>query len=835
MFKQFTRHLQRKTSQVLRALAEKLDQPSPQEPNPVAPPEDPWLATTPDLQEDLAQATIPPVLIENSGNGDLHITDTTTSKTIVVSRPLATTDQDIPPSDAQISEKLDNYSRLPRRERRRRNSGLGASLSQLQTNLAIWSQQPRFWFMTGLGFGAGCTVSAFGMGIYILETMTQEQVEDVATYAPPGTLTIKANNGQILQEIGPVSHDQLSADSIPTLIEQAFIASEDRRFWQHHGVDPQGIARALLSNVQAGELVEGASTITQQLTRLVFLSQERTLDRKIREIRLAQKIEAKFPKKQILERYLNLVYLGSGAYGVADASWAYFSKAPEKLTLGEAATLAGVVPAPSLYSPLVNLAIATTRRNEVLMKMSEAGFISRSQAQTAIAEPLVLKPTPLKRFQRTAPFFSDYILKEVRDKVPEAQLNAGGVMVMTTLNPTWQTEAEKILQSSVKQYGGWQGFSEGALVSLDPRTGAIKAMVGGSDYAATQFNRVTQAQRQPGSTFKPILYATAIAAGISPNKSYLNVPFTVNGYTPENYGDRYSGGFMSLREALTNSVNVVAVRLLLDVGWNPVIETARKMGIQSKIEPTYSLALGAWEMTPLEMTSAYGTFANRGVHVSPYAIQQVLDRRGNPIYKAKHQQQVALDPDSNAIMTSLMRSVVTSGTGRPAQLGDRQVAGKTGTSDEAKDLWFIGYTPQLVTGVWLGNDNSKPTRGASTTAAIIWGKFMGKATKAMRVEYFPPLPKRLEGRKPTIQAEPIKRRRITVLAYPSAPAVGPNPSPDTTPERPRRRRRRRVARQDPAASTPRRRLTARRTPQAQPNPPASTAEMPAPPASYKSE
>jgi penicillin-binding protein 1A len=691
--------------------------------------------------------------------------------------------------------------------------------------------------------GASTALIALGIGVYLLEAMTQESMEEVLTYAPPGTLTIKANDGKVLQEIGPVSHDLVKMGRIPPLVEQAFVASEDRRFQDHRGVDFQGIARAIFSNLQAGELVEGGSTITQQLARLVFLTQERTFDRKIREVRLAQKIEATFPKEQILARYLNLVYLGSGAYGVADAAWAYFSKTPEQLTLGEAATLAGVVPAPSLYSPLVNLNAATTRRNAVLTTMAEAGFITPQQAQQAMAQPLVVKPSPLKRFGRTAPFFTDYILQELGAKIPESKRQLGGITVMTTLNPAWQTQGEAILKKSVEEYGRWQGFSEGALVALDPRTGAIKVMVGGKDYQSSQFNRVTQAQRQPGSTFKPILYATAIAAGISPNRAYLNSPFTVNGYTPENYGDSYTGGWMPLREALTNSVNVVAVRLLLDVGWNPVITTARKMGLQSKLEPTYSLALGAWEMTPLEMTSAYGTFANKGVHVSPYAIQQVVDSKGQVLYKAQHQQQVALDPGSNAIMTSFMRSVVTSGTGRPAQLGNRQVAGKTGTSDEAKDLWFIGYIPQLVTGVWLGNDNSKPTRGASSTAASIWGQFMTKTTEAMPVQYFPPLPKPLEGRKPTIQAEPIRRRRITLLAPVNSSGPEQVTSPATETPRRRRRRRRELSKPQEPATQGTRQAAPRAALAPAPSisepsvasPQASSSELPAPPAAHKSE
>jgi len=712
-------------------------------------------------------------------------------------------------------------------------------------------QKPRFWLWSGLGLGAGTGALAAGLGLWALESATQVNVEDIVVYAPAGTITLKASDGTILQEIGNVSHDQIQLGKIPPLVEKAFIASEDRRSYDHRGVDYQGILRAALVNAQAGGVVEGGSTITQQLARLVFLSQDRTVARKVKELRLAQKIETTLPKEQILERYLNLVYLGSGAYGVADASWAYFSKSPDQLTLGEAATLAGIVPAPSLYSPLEDKEAAQKRRDEVLQKMAAGGFITAEEAAKAQAQPLTLKPSPLKRFNRLAPFFTDYILKELERKVKKADLQAGGVVVTTTLNSRWQTEAEEIVQRSVKRYGGYQGFSEAALVSLDPRTGAIKTMVGGTDYGKSQFNRVTQAKRQPGSTFKPILYAAAIASGISPNKSYPDVPLAIGNYKPENYGDTYRGGPMSLREALTNSVNIVAVRLLLDVGWNPVIALSRKMGIESKIEPTYSIALGAWEMTPLEMTSAYGTFAKNGVHVQPFAVQKVVNAKGLPLYLPKHQQTTALDPDSNAIMTSLMRSVVTSGTGGPAQLPNRQVAGKTGTSDEARDLWFIGYIPQLVTGVWLGNDNNKPTRGASATAALIWGKFMREATEGMKAEYFPAEPKNPYARKPSIKAEPIKVR-TTNLAIVGAPEGQSSTrrrssryetgTAETQPRRRRRRSRRTQETTQNTEETPRRSSRRRRRRVASRPAETSTSTqsapsggLPAPPAGRKEE
>jgi penicillin-binding protein 1A len=808
VFKQFTRQLKRKTSQVLRSLAEQLDQ-TPPDANVADETEH-----SPDITEEKidpsltsANPTTGQVIIQNltygeaegEGEGSRRRVMVTVSPQDIPTEPrvILTTEPSSSPTEPTTPV---SPSKSPRSRRRRRSPQPNALLNKVSTALAPigsglqqFRQHPRFWLLVGMGLGASSGAIALGWGIYSLEKNTQENIDNVLTYAQPGTLTIKAKDGKVLQEIGPVSHDQLKVGAIPLLVKQAFIASEDRRFNEHRGVDLQGITRALFSNLQAGEVREGGSTITQQLARQVFLNQDRNFGRKIRELRLAQKIEEKFSKEQILERYLNLVYLGSGAYGVADAAWAYFSKTPDQLTLTQVATLAGVVPAPSLYSPLENKETATQRRNEVLRKMQDVGFITQAQMDKAIAEPLVVKPSPLKRFERNAPYFTDYILQQLPKHISEADLKKGGVTVITTLNYPWQQAAQRILTEEVKNSGQWQRFSQGALVSIDPKTGAIKAMVGGKDYEKNQFNRVTQAKRQPGSTFKPILYSAAIASGISPNKTYLNAPFTIRGYTPENYGDKYTGEQMSLRQALTNSVNVVAVRLLMDVGWNPVINLARKMGIESKLEPTYSLALGAWEVTPLEMTSAYTTFPNKGVHVRPFAIQQVLDAKGSVIYQNKLQSQVALDPDSTAIMISLMRSVVTSGTGRPAQLSDRQVAGKTGTSDKARDLWFIGYIPQLVTGVWLGNDNGQPTKGASATSALIWGNFMREAVKGMPVKYFPPLPKNLENRKPTIKAEPLKGHKIIALAIPSAPSGNTsqlNSTDDTSRSRRRSRRRR---------------------------------------------
>ncbi|WGT68482.1 penicillin-binding protein 1A [cyanobacterium endosymbiont of Epithemia clementina EcSB] len=616
------------------------------------------------------------------------------------------------------------------------------------------SHNPKFYLLFGIGLGASSGVIALGYGIYQLESSITEPVEEVLTYAPPKTLIIKSSDGIVLKEVGPVTHENLKIWEIPDFVIQAFIASEDHRFKNHRGVDIHGVVRAAFSNLLAGEVVEGGSTITQQLARIVFLNQEISIIRKIKEMRLAQKIERKVTKDQILERYLNLVYLGSGAYGVADAAWVYFSKPIDQLTVAEAATLAGIVPAPSVYSPIQNKTATIERRNLVLQRMENKGFISASQVKEAIAEPIVLKPSKPKRLQRKAPYFTDYIQLQLPKYISKEVLQQGGIVVETTLNHQWQEAAEAAIEKAVTEYGRWQGFKQAALTAVDPRNGQIKAMVGGKDYKNHQYNRVTQAQRQPGSTFKTFVYATAIAAGLSPDQTFQNSPYVVDGYRPENYGYRYSGVPVSIRKALASSLNVVAVQALVKVGWNPIIEVAKKMGIESELKPTYSLALGAWEVNLLELTSAYGTLANLGIHQRAYGIDRVLDRHGQILYQAKFPPKEVIDSDTTAIMTSMLQGVVTGGTGTSAQLGKRPVAGKTGTSDKARDLWFIGYIPQLTAGVWLGNDNNRPTRGSSTTAAVIWKEFMEEAVKSTPIESFPFVPN-IKGRKPTIKAEPI--------------------------------------------------------------------------------
>jgi penicillin-binding protein 1A len=613
----------------------------------------------------------------------------------------------------------------------------------------------RFWFWAGLGVGSG--IMAFHYTILEIDRNLPDQ-SALRALVREQTLTIKANDGTVLQQQGEATREALKIAQIPDNLKKAFIASEDRRFHEHNGFDAQGIARAVINNLRSQNVVEGGSTITQQVARILFLKQEKTFWRKLKEVRLSQKIERELSKDQILERYLNLVYLGSGAYGVGDAAWVYFSKTVDQLTLSEIATLAGLAPAPNVYAPDKNPKLATERRNLVLQRMQEDGIITPAEKQTATQEALIVNSSLPKRLQVDFPYFTTYVQKELPKYVSADVLAVGGLVVETTLNPTEQKAAEAAVAKILKNEGRWQNFKQAAMVAIDPRNGEIKAMVGGKDFGKNQFNRVTQAQRQPGSTFKGFVYATAIATGKSPYDSYLDEPLSIDGYEPKNSHDKFSG-WLNIRDALTKSINTIALKVLIEVGFNPTIKLAHDMGIKSELKPNYSLALGSNEVNLLELTNAYGTFANQGNYTEAHGIRRILNREGSVIWAAKYEPKQVLDADSSAIMTWMLRNVVTDGTGAAAQLDDRQVAGKTGTTDESRDLWFIGYIPQLVTGVWLGNDDNTPTYGNSGSAAYAWHEFMKAAVEGMPVEKFPPRPK-LENRKGTIKAEPLKPKKI---------------------------------------------------------------------------
>jgi penicillin-binding protein 1A len=616
-------------------------------------------------------------------------------------------------------------------------TGLGRALVRPFTGPHPLQKRPLFWvaLITGLTTGT----AAIGLGalwVVVDQSVSKYSIKDSLSFAREGTLTIKGSDGTNLLQLGSDTSETLKLWQFPDRVKKAFIAIEDRRFYEHDGVDYKGVVRAIWTNVSTKGLTEGASSITQQVARMVYLDNDKNFTRKLKEIRLAQKIEKEIGKDQILERYLNLVYLGEGTYGVADAAWVYFGKTIDQLNLQETATIAALPPAPNKYSPFKSPKFAQERRNLVLSRMQEAGFISMEEMKTAQAAPLGLKRKEHKQRFQQGRYFTKYVEQELESGkyISKQELAKGGLTVETTLNPRWQDLAEEVVQSTVRNNRG--SFSQAALVSIDPRSGAIRAMVGGKDFEKNQFNRVVQAKRQPGSTFKPILYTTAIAGGIRPDKTYIDAPFQVDNYKPKNAGNSHKGA-ISMRGALTNSINIVAIKILIDTGFQPVMDLAHKMGIESELKPYYSLALGGLEVNMLEMANAYSTFPTGGMHDKVHSIQRIIDRKGNVLYENKLNPQRILETNNVAIAISLMRGVVNEGTGAPAQLSDRPVAGKTGTTDKERDLWFIGYIPQVVTAVWLGNDNNAPTGNASSTAAAAWGRFMSQAVKGMPVQQFP--------------------------------------------------------------------------------------------------
>ena len=589
------------------------------------------------------------------------------------------------------------------------------------------------------------SAAAIGCGVALGQTALTEAIDStlpdargIASFNRPGTITLLSSDGQVIQKLGPATREKLNPGEMPELVKQAFIAAEDRRFYEHDGVDLWGISRALFTNIKQRSVREGASTITQQLARTVFLSQDRTITRKLREAALAYKLERQLSKEQILEQYLNYVYLGSGAYGVADAAWVYYSKTPDQLTLPEAALIAGLPPAPSVYSPLVDEEVATERRSIVLERMQQAGFITASEAEQARTSPLNLKPATPKYFNSAAPYFTSWVAQQLPQMLTPEQLEVGGLKIRTSLNLNWQKRAQQVVREFAP------GNAEGAIVSIEPGTGLVRTMVGGKNFRSSQFNRTTQALRSPGSTFKLFPYAAAVSAGVKPEDIFIDSPKCWSGYCPKNFGNKYFGR-ISLADALKNSLNTVAVQLQDKVGFDAIITTANNLGIGTTrpLGKYYPMAIGAYEQTILDMTAAYAAVTNRGVYVKPTAFEEIRGPGGDLLWSRRSdgpKGKRALDSDVADTMNWMLQRVVTGGTGAAAKLNDRPVAGKTGTSEGARDLWFIGSIPQLTTAVWFGYDNNRDTGSTSGEAAWAWNQYMTTIKGNFPVQKFPPKP-----------------------------------------------------------------------------------------------
>ena len=580
-----------------------------------------------------------------------------------------------------------------------------------------------------------------GAVIGVVKTFS-DQLPEVGyhTYKPKlNTKVFDVNNNQIAEfhEVENRTEKVPMAD-ISLKLQQAFLAIEDARFYEHYGVDFVRIIGATLSNWKSGNTrLQGASTITQQLARNAFLTMEQTFSRKIKEILLAFKIEQKFSKQEIFELYLNEIYFGHGAWGIASAADIYFGKKPADLSLAEAAILAGLPKNPASYDPFVNPKRSKERQILVLNKMAEHGFITKEQAATAKDMPIHLK-TAKKEITR-APYFVEHVRNELINKFGPKKVYTSGLKVYTTIDMDIQKSAEEaFLNAKIFKEKPLETnpTMQGALIALEPQTGHIKAMVGGRSYEQSEFNRAIQAKRQPGSTFKPFIYTAAIQMGMSANTVMTDEPMEkVNPYTgkvwrPANYENRYFGD-VTLKTALEKSLNSIAVKLLEKVGIQRVIDIAHKMGIKSQMGHNLSLALGACDVTPLEMASSYGVIANGGIKVPPIAITKVIDNEGNILYEPGYHGEKVLEPETAFVMTEMMCGVIERGTGSSAKIG-RPAAAKTGTTNNYIDAWFVGFTPNLVSAIYVGNDDRKSLghgRSGGRTVGPIWREFMLAALK----------------------------------------------------------------------------------------------------------
>jgi len=588
--------------------------------------------------------------------------------------------------------------------------------------------------------------------------------------------TVYARDGRILHAFARENRVIVALDDVPAALVDAVVATEDKDFRSHWGVDASAIMRAAMRNVRAGRVVEGASTITQQLARSLFLTPEISLTRKLREALLALRIEQTYSKDRILELYLNQIYFGHGAYGVQAASWQFFGKHVSELDLAECALLAGLPKNPSGYSPRQHPNRALARRRLVLSLMAGQGTITREEA--ARADTAALHILPRSDGAGLGAYFVEHIRRELVGRYGPDALYAGGLRIYTTLDLDLQAAAERALENrlarlereagyrirrgdATAQAGGseFTPYVQGALLAVDAASGGIIAMVGGRDFRDSEFNRATQAPRQPGSGFKPFVYTAAIDGGYTPADRILDAPVIVPGagaprlvrtrdgvveeptdWIPENYEPGFRGE-VTLRYALKHSINLPTVRLCMDLGPQAVVQCARQMGISTPIKPVYSIALGSSEVKVIDMVEAYATLDNHGIRMSPYAIERIEDQNGRILERHESRSREALSPETAYVVTSMLESVMVNGTGWAARAWgfDHPAAGKTGTTNDCTDAWFVGYTPRVVCGVWVGYDDRR-SLGRSMTGAVaalpIWTEFMKAAHAGLPHEPF---------------------------------------------------------------------------------------------------
>ncbi len=541
------------------------------------------------------------------------------------------------------------------------------------------------------------------------------------------SITLLSVDGSPISSTGEIYGRTITVAEVPPVLPQAVLAVEDRRFYEHWGIDLRGLLRAFWVNLKAGEIVQGGSTITQQLAKVLFLTPERTLKRKAQEALLAMWLETKFSKDEILSIYLNRVYLGSGTYGMDAAARRYFDKPATKVTLYESAQLAGLLKAPSRYNPVSDYQRAGDRTKVVLASMVKAGFISHEEARKAFAA----KPRRPALENSGGRYYADWVIGQIGDFVGRIDTD---LVVRTTLDPQLQAIAEEELLALIDGEGAARQVHQAAFVAIAP-DGAVRAMVGGRDYRDSQFNRAAQALRQPGSAFKPFVYLAAMENGWQPDDRLVDAPVAVDDWQPRNYGERYYGE-VTLREAFARSLNSVAVQLSERVGRERVAEAAQRLGITSDLDVRPSLALGASEVTLLELTGAYAAFANRGRGVWPHGILEVRDIEGRVLYRRSGGGPGQLMGGHTVNqLNNLMVATVEWGTGKAARIG-RPTAGKTGTSQEFRDAWFVGFTRELVAGAWFGNDDGTSMLGVTGGGlpAKLWGRIMARGLEGKPVQ-----------------------------------------------------------------------------------------------------
>ncbi|PZU93668.1 MAG: penicillin-binding protein [Chelatococcus sp.] len=604
----------------------------------------------------------------------------------------------------------------PQRDRRARGkTRRGRRRRSLLGGLVYWSMVLGLWCVIGLG------------GLIAYHAAQLPPINQLTVPKRPPNVAILAADGSLLANRGETGGRTITIGEVPPYLPKAFVAIEDRRFYEHFGIDPIGLARAVATNLRGRSGLQGGSTLTQQLAKNLFLTQERTASRKIQEAILALWLERTYSKDQILELYLNRVYFGSGAYGVEAAAQRYFNKSARSVTIAEAAMLAGLVQAPSRLAPNRNPEAAEKRAQLVIAAMADQGFISPTAAKTALV-------APAEAAERTGAgsvnYAADYVMDVLDDFIGAVE---GDVTVLTTIDPKLQASAETVLVDALAAQGAKLNASQGALVSMAP-DGAIRALIGGRDYTKSQFNRATVAKRQPGSSFKPFVYLTALEKGLTPDTIRDDSPISIKGWAPENNDRRYRGP-VTLQTAFAHSLNTIAIKLNLEVTPKEVVRTAQRLGISSALQSNPALALGTSEVTPVELASAYASFANGGQAVLPYVIREVKSVAGKVIYARKPSNfGPVIQPQTLQMINAMFHEVMTSGTGSKVNIAGWEVGGKSGTTQDFRDAWFVGFTSRLVTAVWVGNDDNSAMKRVygSGLPAEIWGRYMKGAHAGMQ-------------------------------------------------------------------------------------------------------